>query len=337
MLARAEHLAMRFIDGRSALLAQRIADGRVVDGHGDLLAEDIFVQPDGFRILDCLDFDDELRFVDGLDDAAFLAMDLEFPGYSVESDSFLNDYLHAAGDSPPASLRRHYIAYRAMVRAKTDRIRADQGDLEAAGRAERHLELAVEHLERGAVRLALVGGLPGTGKSTVAAHFAAATGAVTISSDVVRAELRAAGSVAGAAGVFGAGAYRPAAKAFVYSRMLEQARERLEQGIPVVLDASWTDSDQRARAVALADDTHSDLVQLRCICPSTVAAERIAARPKSDSEATPAIAAALAATAAPWPEAITLDTTQPIEASIATALRAWRGAVAPAYDAVLPG
>ncbi|MGV9975708.1 hypothetical protein [Nocardia beijingensis] len=57
-------------------LTERIAHGRIVDGHGDLLAEDIFVLPDGFRILDCLDFDDELRYVDGLDDAAFLAMDL---------------------------------------------------------------------------------------------------------------------------------------------------------------------------------------------------------------------------------------------------------------------
>lgn len=337
ILARCEYLAMRFIDGRGALLAERIANGRIVDGHGDLLAEDIFVLPDGFRILDCLDFDDELRFVDCLDDAAFLAMDLEFLGYRAESDSFLNDYLNSAGDSPPPSLRHHYIAYRAMVRAKTDRIRAAQGDPEAAGHAEHHLELAAEHLVQGAVRLVLVGGLPGTGKTTVTAHLAAATGAVTISSDDVRAELRGAGSIVGAAGVYGEGAYRPAAKALVYSRMLEQARKHLEHGVSVVLDASWTDSDQRARAVALADETHSDLLRLRCVCPRTLAAERIGARAKGSSDATPAIAAALAAVAAPWPEAIVLDTTQPIEASIATALPAWRDAAVPTPDAVMPG
>ncbi|MGY2124239.1 bifunctional aminoglycoside phosphotransferase/ATP-binding protein [Nocardia gipuzkoensis] len=337
LFVRAEHLAMRYIDGRNALLTERIADGRIVDGHGDLLAEDIFVLPDGFRILDCLDFDDELRYVDGLDDAAFLAMDLEFLGHPGESDSFLDDYLHAAGDSPPPSLRHHYIAYRAMVRAKTDHIRADQGDVEAAGRAGRHLDLAVEHLEQGAVRLVLVGGLPGTGKSTMAARLAAATGAVVISSDSVRAGLRAAGSIAGAAGVFGAGAYRPAAKALVYTQMLEQARRRLERGISVILDASWTDSDQRARAAALADETRSDLVPLRCVCPRPVAAERIGARPQGDSDATPAIAAALAAAATPWPEALVLDTAQPIEGSIGTALDAWRGAVVPAPAAVRRG
>ena len=60
----------------------RIRDGRIVDGHGDLLAEDIFCLADGPRILDCLEFDDRLRWVDGLDDAAFLAMDLERLGAS---------------------------------------------------------------------------------------------------------------------------------------------------------------------------------------------------------------------------------------------------------------
>ncbi|MGY2059749.1 bifunctional aminoglycoside phosphotransferase/ATP-binding protein [Nocardia gipuzkoensis] len=337
IVVRAEHLAMRYIDGRTALLTERLADGRIVDGHGDLLAEDIFVVPDGFRILDCLDFDDELRYVDGLDDAAFLAMDLEFLGHPKESDAFLNAYLDAAEDSPPPSLRHHYIAYRAMVRAKTDHIRAGQGDAEAAGRAERHLDLAVEHLEQGAVRLVLVGGLPGTGKSTVAARLAAATGAVVISSDSVRAGLRATGSIAGAAGVFGVGAYRPAAKALVYAQMLEQARLRLERGVSVILDASWTDADQRARASALAEDTHSDLVPLRCNCPRTLAAERIGARPKGDSDATPAIAAALAATATPWPEAIVLDTEGPIESSISAASDAWRGTVVPAPAAVRGG
>jgi len=53
------------------LFDARIGGGWVLDGHGDLLAEDIFCLQDGPRILDCLEFDDRLRWVDGLDDAAF--------------------------------------------------------------------------------------------------------------------------------------------------------------------------------------------------------------------------------------------------------------------------
>src|SRR5690606_20356482 len=134
--------------------------------------------PDGFRILDCLDFDDQLRYVDALDDAAFLAMDLEFLGHPEHARSFLDDYARVADDPAPHSLRQHYIAYRATVRAKTDRVRHDQNDPAAAGNARHHVDLALRHLEQGAVRLALVGGLPGTGKSTIATRLAAGIDAV---------------------------------------------------------------------------------------------------------------------------------------------------------------
>ncbi len=62
------------------LFARRIAEHKIVDGHADLLADDIFCLDDGPALLDCLEFDDRLRYVDGIDDAAFLAMDLEFLG-----------------------------------------------------------------------------------------------------------------------------------------------------------------------------------------------------------------------------------------------------------------
>ncbi len=66
---------------------------------GDLLADDIFCLDDGPRILDCLEFDDRLRWLDGLDDAAFLAMDLEELGATGPGRSFLG---LASG-----ALRRH--------------------------------------------------------------------------------------------------------------------------------------------------------------------------------------------------------------------------------------
>ena len=73
-------LADQYMVGRAELFTQRIEDCRIVDGHGDLLSEDIFCLPEGAAFLDCLEFDDRLRYVDGIDDAAFLAMDLEFLG-----------------------------------------------------------------------------------------------------------------------------------------------------------------------------------------------------------------------------------------------------------------
>jgi len=54
-----EQLADRFLAGRARLFDARIRADRIVDGHGDLLADDIFCLDDGPRILDCLDFDDK--------------------------------------------------------------------------------------------------------------------------------------------------------------------------------------------------------------------------------------------------------------------------------------
>lgn len=323
LVERVDRLAMRFLDGRAPLLADRIIKSRIVDGHGDLLAEDIFALPDGFRILDCLDFDDTLRHIDGLDDAAFLAMDLEYLGHADAAATFLNEYLRAAADSPPASLRHHYLAYRATVRAKTDRIRAGQGDPDAAVHADRHLRLAAEHLTNGAVRLALVGGLPGTGKSTVAAELAEQTGAIVLSTDTTRRHMRRAGIITGGVGNFGLGVYRPDAKEQVYTRMLADARHHLEHGVSVILDASWTEADERVRAADLAARTQADLLELRCDCPGDVAAARLVARPHGDSDATPAIARDMSAGADPWPTATTLDTTAPLDVTIAAAVRTW--------------
>jgi aminoglycoside phosphotransferase family enzyme len=96
-----EGLAGEFLAGREALFERRVADARIVDGHGDLICDDIFCLPDGPRILDCLEFDDRLRYLDGLDDIAFLAMDLEHLGADQLACLLLDRYAEFAGDPAP--------------------------------------------------------------------------------------------------------------------------------------------------------------------------------------------------------------------------------------------
>src|SRR5271166_1061163 len=179
-LSRIRRLAAEFIAGREPLFRHRIEEGLIVDGHGDLLADDIFCGQDEPALLDCLEFDDKLRYVDCVDDAAFLAMDLEFLGRQDLGDHFLERYDVHSARTAPSALRDFYIAYRAVVRAKVDCVRLSQGRSEAAEDAARHLAIAGRHLENGRVRLALVGGNPGTGKSTLARALAENTGAQVI-------------------------------------------------------------------------------------------------------------------------------------------------------------
>jgi len=104
-----EQLTDEFLAGRAALFDRRMTTGRVVDGHGDLLADDIFCLDDGPRILDCLEFDDNLRRLDGLDDIAFLAMDLERLGAPELGELLLDRYAALSGDPAPPALRHHYL------------------------------------------------------------------------------------------------------------------------------------------------------------------------------------------------------------------------------------
>jgi hypothetical protein len=96
-------------------------------------------------------------------------------------------------------------------------------------------------------------------------------------------------------------------------------------GETVVLDASWGDEQRRQHARALAAGAHADLIELRCEVAPDVAADRIGTRAAAGadpSDATPAIAAAMAATADPWPGAVTVPTGGPESVSLAEALAA---------------
>lgn len=304
-------LAERYLAGRRPLFERRVAEGRACDGHGDLLADDIFCLDDGPRVLDCIEFDDRFRLGDALADVAFLAMDLERLGRPDLAERFLAAYREHAGDTWPASLAHHHVAYRAQVRAKVSAIRAAQGDEASAAEARRLLGLARSHLDAGRVRLVIVGGLPGTGKSTLAGGLGDALAATVLRSDAARKELAGLHPDQPAPAAFGRGIYRVEPTEATYTELLGRARVALGLGETVVLDASWPDPARRQEARALALACHAELVELRCAAPTAVAAERMRARAaagRDPSDASPQIAAAMAANIAAWPPATTIRT-----------------------------
>ncbi|WP_106403597.1 bifunctional aminoglycoside phosphotransferase/ATP-binding protein [Actinocorallia populi] len=316
--AEIERLVLRFLDGRGPLFARRVADDRIVDGHGDLIADDVFCLPDGPRILDCLEFDDRLRYVDGLDDAAFLAMDLERLRAPALARAFLDRYSEFGGDPAPASLRHHYIAYRAFVRAKVSCLS------ERPAVAREYAELALRHLRAGSVALVLVGGLPGTGKSTLAGALGDRLGWSVLSSDRTRKELAGLAAEQPARAPYGQGIYGPRATKETYAELLRRAEKLLGMGEPVVLDASWSDEVFREEAATVARRARADLVALECRTPALVSSARLRDRRGGPSDADTAVAEAMAAEAAPWPGAVAVDTDQPVEVCVDEALRAVR-------------
>lgn len=329
-------LARRYLAGREALFAERVSRGAVIDGHGDLLAEDIFLLSDGPRILDCLDFDDRLRFLDRIDDVACLVMDLERLGSADAGQLFLDAYLRAGGDQPPGSLVHHYIAYRAFMRAKIACLPGAVGH----GRwsASSLLDLARRHLDDARVRLLLVGGPPGSGKTTASTSLAEALGAVLLSSDPVRKELAGARPETPLPAAYGSGIYSAEWSQRTYAELLRRAAHHLELGRSVVVDASWADPGHRAAAARVAEQTTSDLGQFRCVLDDATADQRILAR-RSASDADPVIAAEVRAHFAPWPEAVPIDTSGSVDAAVGQLLhrlQPWRTAARIPRPRMLP-
>jgi aminoglycoside phosphotransferase family enzyme/predicted kinase len=321
--SRVVELATRYLAGRRLLFDRRLAEGRACDGHGDLQADDVFCLDDGPRILDCIEFDDRLRYADVLADVAFLAMDLERLGADDAAQTFLSGYRELSGETFASSLADHYWAYRALVRAKVTCMRHLQGAPDAQAEAVRLFDLCRNHLERARVRLIVVGGLPGTGKSTLAAGIADAKGWTVLRSDEVRKELAGLRSTDRPGVAYREGIYGPSATEATYRELLERARVALSLGEAVVLDASWTDSRWRASAGDIAEATAADLVQIRCTVPAPVAVARLVARGRAGadpSDANPDVAKLMAAEADPWPTAIGVDTTGSGGESLALAL-----------------
>lgn len=316
-------LSARYLAGRKQLFDQRVANGRAVDGHGDLRAEDIYCMEDGPRILDCLEFDDRLRFGDALCDAAFLAMDLEHENHRREAEMFLAAYSELSGDVFPRSLLDHYVAFRALIRAKVSCIRGSQEGSDPSAEVDALLELCVDHLRRGEVTLVLVGGLPGSGKSTLAAGLAKERGWSVLRSDVVRKEIGR-GSKCETTHRFGEGIYSAETTQATYGELLRRAEVSLSMGESAILDASWVDDRWRQAARQLAERTNSRLVEMCCTIGKSLAVERVtrrAVRGTDPSDATEEILEEMSEVAMPWPSATAIDTSGTVSATLRQAVR----------------
>ncbi len=306
----------RYLAGRAPLFAARIAAGRIRDGHGDLLADDVFCLDDGPRLLDCLEFDDRLRSGDVLGDVAFCAMDLERLGRPDLADRLLDRYRRAADDDWPGSLRHFFVAYRAIIRSKVACLRIADGDPGAPATAAQLLGLAADHLARGRVHLVAIGGPPATGKSTLARALADTSGWLVFRSDEIRKELAGIAPDRPAPADLDAGLYTAERTAYTYAEMFGRVRAALGRGESVIVDASFAGDDHRTELDRIAAETASVVSRFVCVVSPEMAAERARHRARTEPDASDAVGdvvASLHERFAPWRDAIVLDGREPPE------------------------
>ncbi len=292
---------------RVAAFEDRLQAGHVRDCHGDLHLSNLVRHDGRWQAFDCIEFDDELRYVDTASDLAFLLMDFDVRGHDAQANALLNEYLAIGGDYGLFAVLDFYLAYRSVVRAKVACLSAsgkgDAADADARMRAAGHLALVRRYLApRGAPVLYLTHGVSGSGKSWLARRLASARGFVHLRSDVER--KRRAGLAPGASShsALGADLYDHAHGDATYARLQQLAAGLLAHGCSVIVDASFLDAERRAPFATLAHEIGVDFVILDCAAPRATLEARIDARRSAGtdpSEATHAVLARQLATRDP--------------------------------------
>jgi aminoglycoside phosphotransferase family enzyme/predicted kinase len=268
-----------------ARLLAREREGRIRDGHGDLRADAIWVNPENSEdicIFDCLEFDVRYRYSDTGLDTAFLAMDLDARGHQLLSDLFVGLYCQASGDDDLPLLLSFFKCYRAFVRGKVRHLASQDAAIPLAERnrarneAGHQFRLALGYCSRPRVpsRLIVVCGLTGSGKSVLAGTLAARLGAAFVSTDVTRKRLAGLAPTSSAATGYRADLYSREATGETYRKVLNRAGEFLQAGVPVVVDGTFSLRSQRAAAAELVKELQVPLLFLECRAPEEVIRDR---------------------------------------------------------------
>lgn len=238
----------------------RSEHGFVCDCHGDLHLGNIVWWNGKLRPFDCIEFNEQFRQVDVMSEIAFLVMDLDDHQRPDLAASFLNAYLEQTGDYSGLRVLPFYLVYRSMVRAKVAAIRLQQGHLSRTERDELRLEclgyikLAANYTEKKSPILAITCGLSGSGKSTGSEPLIRNEGFVRIRSDVERKRLFGLGPLDRPTDKIASGIYSEAANTRTEERLLMAAKDALQAGCSVIVDATFLRQAQRRPLMQLAKE-----------------------------------------------------------------------------------
>jgi hypothetical protein len=294
LLARLRDWSAREYAALAAAFAARKRDGWVRECHGDLHLGNIALLGGVPTPFDGIEFNPDFRWIDVMNEIAFLVMDLLDHGLPRLAFRFLNAYLECTGDYAGVRVLRFYLVYRALVRAKVSGMRAHQAGTAAresrAAQREyrRQLRLAERLATPAHAALVIMHGLSGSGKTTIAQELAEALGALRLRSDVERKRLHGLGAQARSGSAPDAGLYAPEASRRTYARLAELARALLAAGYPVIVDAAFLKREQRERFAALARAAGARFLIASCAAAPATLRARLAAREREARDASEA-------------------------------------------------
>jgi len=280
----------------AALMQARQHAGDVRECHGDLHLANMVLIQGRVQLFDCIEFNEDLRWMDVASEIAFVYIDLLAHQQPGLAGWLLDEVLSRSGDYQAARVLRFYAVYRAMVRAKVAALRRaqTQGD---ASEIDTYVALAERLLAPPALRLVITHGLSGCGKTVASdALLQADPDAATLRlrSDVERKRLFGLARSASSGSGVGTGLYAADAHARTYAHLREQAAMLLQAGWSVLVDAAFLKRADRDAFRALAQQLGASFSILAPQATPGQLRQRILARSAAGQDASEANLAVLA-------------------------------------------
>ncbi len=274
--------------------AQRVSDGFIRECHGDLHLQNVVHWGDRLIPFDGIEFNERLRWIDVLSDAAFLAMDLAARGHLDLSRSFINAYVQRSGDYDSLSLLRWFLFYRALVRAMVPMMRASQFDIskeeqdQATIDARRHLDLAYRFTLKETPSLWITYGVSGSGKTTVSESVVQRHDCFRVVSDVERKRLFGLEPTDRVSDIAKKTLYGTEHTATTFQRLGCLARRVLRAGYSVIVDATFLKRQHREQFEQIAKTEGVAFRILECQSDLQTLHQRVADRIAKDTSASDA-------------------------------------------------
>lgn len=285
-----KHFTDRYFRVHEALFNSRLAEKRIVDGHGDLHLEHIHITPDSVCIYDCIEFNERFRYGDLAADLAFLAMDLDFHGCRNEERYFVDQMAEKVRDDTLSRIIEFYKCYRAYVKGKVKSLQSEEEEVPEEQRnrsvraADRYFRLALKYALIGSRPIVLVFmGRIAAGKSTLASSLADKIGISCFSSDRIRKEMAGQEVTKRTPVSIRKELYSAGMSQKTYRKLREHSKMKLDKSESVIIDATFSRREARKELTDMLEERNVPYLFIEAVAPDELIKERLGRRDDSEN------------------------------------------------------